>query len=71
MSAQSGLQSAMEKLSKIVFWAESSTTIKRIDFNLAPASERASYEEALKLVTDAIKRGELTQAEFLHRVGIE
>lgn len=71
MPEQLSLQAAMEKLSKIVYWAESSTSIKRLDFNLAPASERADYEAALSVVTAAIKSGSITMAEFLHRVGIE
>jgi len=71
MSEQLSLHAAIEKLSKIVYWAESSTTIKRLDFNLAPASERAAYEAALAVVTAAIKNGSITKAEFLHRIGVE
>ena len=65
------IEEAIRELNRLVGWAESSTEIKRLDFNRVPAAERAHYEEALRVVTEAIKAGQLTRDEFIRKVGID
>lgn len=71
MNKIKSIDEAITSLTKLVGWAESSFNIKRLDFNRVAASERAHYEEAMKMVTDAIKKGELTRDEFERRVGLD
>ncbi len=71
MNKPQSIDEAITLLTKLVGWAESSFNIKRLDFNRVAASERSLYEEAMKMVTDAIKKGELTRDEFERRVGLE
>jgi uncharacterized membrane protein YfbV (UPF0208 family) len=71
MSEITNLSEAIQMLNRVVWWAESSTDIKRIDFNLVAASERPRYEAAMQVVSKAIKNGEITRDEFMRRVGIE
>lgn len=62
---------AIEFLSKIVNWAESSVKQKRLDFNMVKASEQPDYERALEFIAQAIKKGEITREEFNRRLGID
>lgn len=71
MKTFNSLNEAIDHLSKIVNWAESSVKQKRLDFNMVTASEQPSYEAALQFVADAIKRGEITREEFNRRLEID
>jgi hypothetical protein len=70
MKTFSSLNQAIDHLSKIVNWAESSVKQKRLDFNMVTASEQPSYEDALSYIAEAIKRGEITREEFNRRLDI-
>jgi hypothetical protein len=65
------IDQAIQHLTKLVNWAEASVKQKRIDFNMVAASERAFYEEALNLVSQAIAKGEITKDELNRRLGID
>jgi hypothetical protein len=71
MKTFTSLNEAVDHLSKIVNWAESSVKQKRLDFNMVTASEQPSYEAALQYVAQAIKRGEITREEFNRRLEID
>jgi len=71
MKTFTSLNEAVDHLSKIVNWAESSVKQKRLDFNMDTASEQPSYEAALQFVAQAINRGEITRDEFNRRLEID
>lgn len=71
MKTFNSLNEAIDHLSKIVNWAESSVKQKRLDLNMVTASEQPSYEQALAFVAAAIKRGEITREEFNRRLEID
>jgi hypothetical protein len=63
-------EDAIHHLTKLVNWTEASVKQKRLDLNMVSASDREFYEKALSIVTEAIKKGELTKDVFYHKVGL-
>lgn len=71
MKKINSVSEAIEHLSRLVNWAESSVKQKRLDFNMVSAAEHEFYREALDFVNAAIQRGELTKEDFKHRLGLD
>jgi hypothetical protein len=71
MKKINNVQEAIQHLTRLVNWAESSVKQKRLDFNMVSVSEHAFYQQALKMVNDAIEKGELTKDDFKNKVGID
>lgn len=44
---------------------------KRVNMELVSASERPRFQEALKVANQAVKDGELTQAELQSQLGLD
>lgn len=71
MKKINNVQEAIQHLTRLVNWAESSVKQKRLDFNMVSVSEHPFYQEALDMVNQAIAKGELTKDEFKHRLGLD
>ncbi|MCB9092107.1 MAG: hypothetical protein H6620_06060 [Halobacteriovoraceae bacterium] len=61
---------AIELLKKTVKHSTATDEFRHMDLTLVPSSERAQYQEALKVISKAIRENEMTREEFEKQVGI-
>jgi len=64
------LNKAIEFLKEGVKISTSLDEFKHIDLTLFPASAQKKAQECFMIVSKAIRDGELTQEEFLQKVGV-
>lgn len=62
------LEQALQKLRNITKTSSSLDAFQHIDLSLAPASERADYELALKTLYKNIYEGVLTKDEAMRKI---